>query len=228
MTVDDDIPDGPPEAPASVALRGKTALGALALAAALCGAAYLITSLLPDSDTSTGNGGGLAPVVSVEPITSLPSPAASVVEPVMGSAPPRSASTVAPSPTFSPAFTAAPSGVAVAGGISAQGGPAAAADAVSTRTEKIAGGTLRISSGRLDLTGEGDQALAADDGFPVGDARCTQQLYLRPAGPTGRRVPSMMVCWRTSATRSVVTVGTGTPSAADGAAAIASEWAQLN
>jgi hypothetical protein len=62
--------------------------------------------------------------------------------------------------------------------------------------------TLRVVSAPADLTGKLELAWAADGGTAVGDAHCTQTFRFNPALPAGRR-PTMMLCWRTSAGRSV-------------------------
>jgi len=106
-------------------------------------------------------------------------------------------------------------------------GPAAAA---STRTEQTTGGTIRITTARADLTGQQGQQLAADDGTPAADAHCTRRLHFSNAAKP-EEVPSLLLCWRTSAKRSVVTLAVakrGRPSAADSAAVIDREWAKLS
>jgi hypothetical protein len=66
-------------------------------------------------------------------------------------------------------------------------------------------GTMRIVSARRDLTGQREFAWAADKGELVGNARCTNRLRLSP--DAGLQVlPTLLLCWRTSAARSVCIV----------------------
>jgi len=65
--------------------------------------------------------------------------------------------------------------------------------------------TLRVVSANSDLTGQRELAWVADKGQPVGDARCTQNFRIGPGAPARVR-PTLLICWRTSAQRSVYTV----------------------
>jgi hypothetical protein len=65
--------------------------------------------------------------------------------------------------------------------------------------------TLRVVSGRTDLSGRHELAWAADTGHPVREARCTQNFKIGPTA-SARVRPTMLMCWRTSASRSVFTV----------------------
>ncbi|HEU4347088.1 MAG TPA: hypothetical protein VFR35_04790 [Actinoplanes sp.] len=91
------------------------------------------------------------------------------------------------------------------------------------------GGTMRVVSARYDLTGQRELLWAADRGKPVGSARCTQNFrFSNDAAPKER--PSMVLCWRTSASRSVLTVAVasqGRPAAAKSVAVIDRRWAEL-
>ena len=99
----------------------------------------------------------------------------------------------------------------------------------NTGSLAVDGATLRVISGRGDLTGQRELALVADDGIAVGDARCGQRFHFTAGAPAVEK-PTMMICWRTSAERSVITVAvsrTGRPSAAAGVAAITKQWSEL-
>jgi hypothetical protein len=65
--------------------------------------------------------------------------------------------------------------------------------------------TMRVVTARGNLTGQRELAWVADTGQPVGDARCTQNFKIGPGGKPRVR-PTMLICWRTSADRSVYTV----------------------
>jgi hypothetical protein len=89
--------------------------------------------------------------------------------------------------------------------------------------------TLRVMSARQDLSGQRELGWVADDGVPVGGARCSQKFRLS----TGVRVaekPSLLVCWKLSKAKSVYTVAVqigGRPSKAESAAAIKKAWSKL-
>jgi hypothetical protein len=106
----------------------------------------------------------------------------------------------------------------------------AAGEAITVANEAGADGSaIQVVSARFDLTGRGSQLWAADDGLPFGAARCTQNLRVEDE-PVARMRPNMVLCWRASSARSVVTVATspiGQPAAAISAAVIERVWRQL-
>ncbi|WP_328460488.1 hypothetical protein OHA21_29950 [Actinoplanes sp. NBC_00393] len=91
------------------------------------------------------------------------------------------------------------------------------------------GETLRVVSAKYDLTGQREMLWAADKGHKVGDASCTQRFrFSNDTKPTER--PSMLLCWRTSEAKSVVTVAVtkeGRPSEEKTVAALQKEWMKL-
>ncbi|MDY7090473.1 MAG: hypothetical protein SYR96_35965 [Actinomycetota bacterium] len=91
------------------------------------------------------------------------------------------------------------------------------------------GKVLRTVSAHADLTGYGELAWVADNGVPVGEARCSQTFRLSNE-ETGKERPTLMICWRTSDERSVYTVSVnvnGRPSKKESAAAIDKAWKAL-
>jgi hypothetical protein len=105
----------------------------------------------------------------------------------------------------------------------------AASVAAIARTEKTSTGSVRITTAKGDLTGQGDRLMAADRGWAVGRSRCTQTVRFSD-NAAARTIPTLLLCWRTSAARSVVTlavVKTGKASAASSAALIDREWTKL-
>ena len=91
------------------------------------------------------------------------------------------------------------------------------------------GGILRVVSSRSDLTGQRELAWIADRGDPIGDARCTQKIRLSNNAKADVR-KTLLICWRTSADRSVFTVAVrldGKPSRRTSLAAIEKGWSQL-
>jgi hypothetical protein len=89
--------------------------------------------------------------------------------------------------------------------------------------------TLRVVSARGDLTGSRELLWVADGGHPVGTARCSQKFRFAPSNEVTEK-PTLLVCWRTSATRSVYTVAVnldGRPSEKASVATIDKVWAEL-
>lgn len=106
----------------------------------------------------------------------------------------------------------------------------AAEVAVNERTVTSGGGTIRITTARGDLTGQRALSIAADEGERVGDGvRCTNRIRFSEGVPAQER-PTVLLCWRTSAKRSVVTMAVtpeGKPAPADSIALIRQEWTKL-
>ncbi|MFI5892552.1 hypothetical protein ACIA5D_20835 [Actinoplanes sp. NPDC051513] len=91
-----------------------------------------------------------------------------------------------------------------------------------------AGRTLRVSSARQDLTGYRELAWARN-GRAVGSATCTQ-TFTPSANVPARERPTMLLCWRLSAKKSVYTLAVDTqarPSMAASVAEIGKAWAAL-
>jgi hypothetical protein len=89
--------------------------------------------------------------------------------------------------------------------------------------------TLKVVSALDDLSGQHELAWAADSGHPVGDARCTQNFRIGPSAAAKVR-PTMLLCWRTSADRSVYTVAVDLdqrPSEKASVATINEVWSKL-
>jgi len=88
---------------------------------------------------------------------------------------------------------------------------------------------MRIVSARGNLTGQGALAWVVDDGEKVGHAHCTQKIQLSN-NPKPKVRPTLLLCWRTSATRSVYTLAVnldGPPSKKASIAALEKAWAKL-
>lgn len=89
--------------------------------------------------------------------------------------------------------------------------------------------TLRLVSARADLTGQRELAWVADGGRKVGDSRCSQTIKLANNTKPERK-STLLICWRTSAKKSVYTVAVdldGDPSEQRSVAAINAEWKKL-
>ena len=223
--------------------RRKQAIAGVAGLAVLGAGAYLVTSQVVDNTrTKTKDAAALAPAPlepvspsASEPASAEPSAAASA------SASPSTAATPEPSPAPSRTLTAEQRVAKARAAASKAGYPVkrglvptakVAAGPVSVRNTGSLqqGGTMRIVSAPYDLTGTRELLWAADEGNPAGDdVRCTQNFKL--SNDTEARVrPTMLLCWRTSAGKSVVTVAVarkGKPASAASVAVIDREWAKI-
>jgi hypothetical protein len=213
--------------------RRRWVVGIVALVAVLGPAAYFVTAQLEDHRSTSTDDRGVA-----APITATPSASPSAASPsaALSSAALSSAGSSAPEPKGA----SVDSKIRAAREAAAKGGhplqraltphvAAAGEGPVSERTETTAEGTIRVVSAKFDLTGQQEMLIAADRGRPVGDARCTHRLHFSNADEP-REIPNVLLCFRTSATRSVVTLAIGkkvSPSAATSTAVLAREWAKL-
>jgi hypothetical protein len=92
------------------------------------------------------------------------------------------------------------------------------------------GHMIQVYAARTDLSHARQMTWVADDGFPVGDARCSQTFRLS-AYQAPKERPTMLICWRMSAHRSVYTVAVapkGRPSTAASVDALDRAWAKLS
>lgn len=246
MTVhDDDRPgdDGVhPSTPARRS-RGLVVAGVVGLAAVLGGGSYLITDhLRRGSDQSATTSIGRIDSVETSETPSAAASAMASAEPSAAAGPASAAPTASQTPTAAPASPtdaakvkkeiqaarekAAKDGYPLQRPLDSKREPVEA----DTRMEKYAGGTMRITTAKGDLTGQRDQLMAGDDGVPVDGSRCTSKLRFANADKP-REMPTVVLCWHTSPTRSVVTMAVSSkgdkPSSATVAAVIAREWARL-
>lgn len=219
--------------------RRQAAAGILGLAV-LGGGTYLVTQQLgSDHDTIAPQPDALAPLAATTGATTA-TPAATATSK------PAATKKAAATPTPTPAKTlSAEERVKKARAAAAKAGfpvqrplqpanEAAAAGATApvtvTNSGSLAkGGTLRVVSSRSDLTGLREHAWAADKGRRVGDATCTDNFHFSNDSKAQVR-PTMLLCWRTSAQRSVLTVAvtkSGRPASATSIAALDKEWTKL-
>nr|WP_221381228.1 hypothetical protein [Actinoplanes polyasparticus] len=90
--------------------------------------------------------------------------------------------------------------------------------------------TMRVVSARGDLTGQRELAWVADRGDRVGEASCSQTIKLSNSTKPERK-SNLLICWRTSAKKSVYTVVVdldGDPSRQKSVATINAEWKKLD
>ncbi|GAA0538553.1 hypothetical protein GCM10010172_19780 [Paractinoplanes ferrugineus] len=198
--------------------RTQAIVGTIGLAAILGPTAYFVTAQILDGrrPTVTQDIGALAPMPPTEQAT--PAPAASSGSPSTAVRSTIAAVRRSTSPTPVPSV---PSGAADQLSIQGVG--------VTERNFTTADGTVRVQSARFDLTGQRDLAMAGDSGRAYGTARCTQNMRF-PDDPNVREMPSMLLCWRVSLSRSVVTMAVaaaGKPSAARSVQLLEQEWERL-
>jgi hypothetical protein len=210
--------------------RKQIALGAVGAAALLGAGAYVITAQIMDHNDSTvtRDAGALAPIVA--PASDAPSEAPS-------SGPTKDAVKKSASPSPSPSLSvdeqikrarekAAKDGYPVQRALTA--GPHVESGPVNERSEEVKDGSLRVITAKFDLTGQRELLWPADGGKSVGSADCTQTFKFANNGKPS--TPNLLLCWRTSSERSVVTVlvnRNGKPSVEQSVKVIDREWAKL-
>ena len=195
--------------------RTRLAVGVVGMAAVLGAGAYLVSAQVIARNSP--DVGALVPVVPTV-VTSSPVRAAPSTSAVTPARPSRAAVRRSTSPA-----PVVPSVVPSATGLSVAGMP------TNEQNVTTAEGTVRVVSAKFDLSGQGDLLMAGDGGRRVGDARCTRKLRFANA-PGAREIPSMLLCWRTSSARSVVTVAVasqGKPSPSRSLELLNEEWAKL-
>ena len=232
-------------APSKGRRRGKKAAVAVVGLSAVGAGAYFATTLFAGHPQATlhHDPAALAPVVPTESSApaahvTLGSPAPEP-GPVAGT---KSAvrQSLRPSPTPSPSVMAdeeiaalqvsrllqappTPSGT----GLTAANGPMTVTVTNRSGTD---GSAIRVVSARYDLTGRWELLAAADRGELVDGARCTRNLRAGTAAPPEVR-PSMLLCWRTTANKSVVAIAinkTRPPSAGVSATVVDQEWIAMS
>ncbi|MGX6607158.1 hypothetical protein ACWKSP_34295 [Micromonosporaceae bacterium Da 78-11] len=221
--------------------RKKALVAVVGLAALLGGGSYGVTTWLNARGDVTDLG-AIGPVTARSSAVGKPSATRSKsAKPAPGPAPATKSAvrqSSRPSPTPVPLSTLSDDEIAAVqvnrlleSSPTASGVAAAAAVApVTVAKEQAAdGSTIRVVTARHDLTGQWELLWAADMGRSVGMSRCTQNFRIN--GSTVAQVrPGMLLCWRTSQVKSVVTVATvprGRPVASTSVAVINREWAEL-
>jgi hypothetical protein len=198
----------------SAARRLKKVAVAVVGLSAVGGGAYFGTTLLTGSPPGYVSGGpdALAPVAPAPSASASPSP-----PPSPGPSPGPQAGTrngvpqsARPSPT--PSIPDDEVAAAQVGRLlQASPRPAASRMAIASGPVTVStetgtdGSSIRVVAAGYDMTGHWSPLSAGDPGQAVGDARCTAKLAALPGGPAVER-PTMLMCWRMSPLKSVVTV----------------------
>jgi hypothetical protein len=216
--------------------RRRVVAGAVGLAALIGGGAFAATQALTDkSGITAAESGSQSPLSPpAEPLS--PSPATHA--PVRPSGKPRTAS---PAPTVIPTTKSVEQQIKDARAAAQAAGvpllrpltrpPMASAEVTETNTGSLQKDrrTLRVVSARGDLTGQRELGWVADHGEPFQDVRCSQTVHFTNNTKPSKK-PNLLICWRTSESRSVFTVMVdlgGRPSREDSVAALDQRWAEL-
>jgi hypothetical protein len=218
--------------------RRKAVIGVTGLAAVLGVGAFVITDRLsePSSTRDVAAISAPRPAAATSPAPSPTSPAPTPSPSASPSATSAAATVAEPDPEVSREIIAARSRAAADGVPLLRGLTSKALDSVSdvrvtsSGSPQAVGGTLKVVSARGDLTGYQELAWVGDDGEAVGDARCSQQFRLSNDVKATKR-PTLLICWHTSAAKSVYTVALSLkspPSKRASVAAIDQAWAQLS
>lgn len=196
---------------AAVAVIGLTAVGA---------GAYFGTTLLTGHPPGyvSGGPGALARVAPSPSVPPEPSPSRSPSPAPARSPSPgpqggtlngvRQSSRPSPTPSIPDEIMAADQVSRLLAATPQPAGPGVsiASGPVTVSTEAgTDGSSIRVVTARYDLTGRWSPVSGGDAGRVVGDARCTAKLTALPGGAAEER-PTMLMCWRFSPLKSVVTV----------------------
>ncbi|GIF13034.1 hypothetical protein [Actinoplanes teichomyceticus] len=217
--------------------RALQVAGVAGLAVTLGGAAYVTTSAIVAHDATTTRD-----IAAVGPITAAPSgPTPSVAGSASASTPVRPSATTSATPSTPPDVVkkikearekAARDGYEVQRPVPQKTEGTVDPDRVETRTRGSLkeGGIVRIVAAPGDLTGQGELAWVAGGVRSYRDARCSQTFKFSTS-PTPRKRDNLLICWRTSATKSVVAVVVdpqGRPSRAKALAELHKKWASMD
>ncbi|GIF13038.1 hypothetical protein [Actinoplanes teichomyceticus] len=215
--------------------RKQAVVGVTGAAAVLAGAGFLVGQLMESEQETLPEPAALPPLTTAATGGSEGTrrSAVPVTRHAFRTTRPAAPARRTPSPTpEKPAAEIARS--AAAGGLPLRSAASATADrvrgTVTRRVETFGNQTVRVTSAHTDLSGHPELSLAADRGHPVADGvRCTDRV--RPsAGASPGTGDRLLLCWRTSAERSVVTMTVatrGAPDETDSVAIIDREWAAL-
>jgi hypothetical protein len=224
--------------------RSKTIASIAGIAAVLGAGSYLTTTLIMNNNS--GETQDVAAVRALDPQgPAAPGPAASGSD---GTSPGKAGGgkTVGgqaanPEPSFEEPServrkareAAQKDGVKITRPLPVKDNPAGAAAAAAAKEQIIGsakeGGTMRIVTVRGDLAGQREIGWVAGGIKKHGKVECSQRFKLYNEQKPKTR-PSLLVCWRTSADRSVIVVDTkigGRPAVAKSLSVIDREWRKL-
>jgi hypothetical protein len=223
--------------------RVRLAIGVTAMAALLGGGAYLITDQVTTKDAATAEGQAPPAAADSAPGSASPSPGAASGRPYT-------------STTTSAAAQVTPTGPAAARSLPPEVRksidaarermrkdgvevkrpvvpkvPQAAAQDIETTTQGSLkeGGIVRVLSARGDLTGQRELAYVAGGVQKYRDVSCSQTFQFS-TNPKPAKKDNLLMCWRTSATKSVAAIVVdpkGHPSKDKALAALEHKWGSM-
>jgi hypothetical protein len=218
--------------------RIQIALGGTAVAAALGVGAFLVTDHLTRNQSSTTDVGALAPApTAASPAATAKAESRPTGKPSASKPAPASAgrSASASAPPISDAVRkrimeareqGEKHGVKITRPLTEEAGMAPVVDLQRTTTGSLAKGIVRLVTARSDLTGQQELGWVAGGVIDHGDDKCTQTFRLSNE-PAARKKPTLLLCWRTSAAKSVVAAivdPKGKPSTAKALKAVDDKW----
>ena len=246
-TPDDDRPvrGARPAAVARPWWRGRrAAVGAVGLIALLGGGSYVLTTQLSKPATvqkpETGAVGAVVPVPANSGDASSPRSSTSVgpSAPTTASGSPKPSKASVPDPVASASAkvereikkaraAAAEDGYPVIRPLPASTARPAPGQRETQKRDKQ--GSVRVITAKGDLTGQRELRWVADKGTPAGTARCSRKIRLSNE-QAAAVVPNMLMCWRTSAAKSVVVINVRyreKPTTAATVAILDNEWTKI-
>lgn len=227
--------------------RTRVVAGAVGLAGLLGGGTYVaVARLAPTaSETRTHDVGALPPAATTTDAPSVP-PTAAVRHSGAGLRPKAGQQPTTAAPVTSEAYRTAAEQVAAARAAAAKDGvrvvhppvsaasPAAVAAAAAAHVENLGslkqGSTMRVITAKMDLTGLREQGWVAGGVTAHGPASCSQTFRFGNEQKAAIK-PTLLVCWRTSAHKSVITVAVDTkghPSVAKSITTIDERWRKMH
>lgn len=220
--------------PSSVKVR--IAVGGTAAAAALGVGAFLITDHLTRNGSSTTDVAALAPAATSASATSASDPSSSTGKP----SPASSAGAPSASASLPPVSDAvrkqimqareqgAKHGVKVTRPLREQA-VTAPVDLQRSTVGTFKTGIVRLVTARSDLTGQQELGWVAGGVTDHGDDHCSQTFRLFNS-PAPEKKPTLLLCWRTSPTKSVVAAlvdPKGHPSIVKALQAVDDKWKSM-
>ncbi|BCY13912.1 hypothetical protein [Actinoplanes sp. L3-i22] len=214
--------------------RARAIAGAAGLAAVLGSGAYLTTNRLMAPEASTGAGTVIAAAPATATSSAAATPAESGTDRQVKSADDHEDEPKSPAERVAAARkAAAKDGVKITHPLPAQDDPARIAAAGEAKEVTVGsakqGATMRIVTAHGDLTGQHELAWVAGGVRKHGAVECSNKFkFYNEAEPKTR--DNLLVCWRTSVKRSVITVDTkigGRPAVARSLSVIDREWRKL-
>jgi hypothetical protein len=214
--------------------RRRLAVGTAGLAVLLGTGAYLVTDRLVNEteQTTAQDMTVIAPAATAAPTSSGMSPDAPIPEPSAAPTPQASGAPLSDE-TVTEILKARKKmekeGVEVKRPLK-KGGAAQAANVEATTEGSLStGGIVRMVTAKEDLTGQRELAWVSGGITKYRDVPCSQTVRFSPDSPPEKK-DNLLICWRTSAAKSVISIVVdpdGKPSRAKAVDALEKEWRSM-